>query len=310
MTPFANIFNQEPSSKESASRVVIESDVHTNHQPFEHLSKWTKNHLLDNFIENPSRPVSTRKHLQTDAMWCYFDAFLTSVKPKNYKLALLESSWIKAMQEEIHEFEHLQGIDFEESFALVARIESIRIFVANASYKNMTIYQMDVKTTFLNVKLREEVFVSQLEGFVDPDNPNHVYMLKKALYGLKRAPRAWYDILSNFLLSQEFSKSSVDPTLFTRKEGKDILLVQIYVDDIIFPSTDPALCDVFANIMSSKFKISMMGKITQDPSTSTSDITLSKSKCRMVWLSSISSRQNISWQTSSPKHWQGKDLNF
>ncbi|GKD46166.1 retrovirus-related pol polyprotein from transposon TNT 1-94 [Tanacetum coccineum] len=155
-----------------------------------------------------------------------------------------------------------EGIDFEESFVLVARIEAIQIFVANASYKNMTIYQMDVKTTFLNGKLREEVFVSQLEGFIDPDNPNHVYMLKKALYGLKRAPRAWYDMLSNFLLSQEFSKSSVDPTLFTRKEGKDILLVQIYVDDIIFAFTDPALCDVFANITSSKFKISMMGKMS------------------------------------------------
>ncbi|GJY56832.1 retrovirus-related pol polyprotein from transposon TNT 1-94 [Tanacetum coccineum] len=121
---------------------------------------------------------------------------------------------------------------------------------------------MDVKTTFLNGELREEVYVSQPEGFVDLDNPNHVYRLKKALYGLKQAPHTWYDMLSQFLLSQKFSKGVVDPTLFTRKEGKDILRVQIYIDDIIFASTDHALCDVFAEIMSSKFKMSMMGKMS------------------------------------------------
>nr|GEX59413.1 retrovirus-related Pol polyprotein from transposon TNT 1-94 [Tanacetum cinerariifolium] len=89
-----------------------------------------------------------------------------------------------------------EGIDFEESFALVARIEAIRIFIANAANKNMTIYQMDVKTAFLNGELKEEVYVSQPAGFVDPDHPTHVYLLKKALYGLKQAPRAWYDTLS------------------------------------------------------------------------------------------------------------------
>ncbi|GJV63578.1 retrovirus-related pol polyprotein from transposon TNT 1-94 [Tanacetum coccineum] len=120
-----------------------------------------------------------------------------------------------------------EGIDFEESFAPAARLEVIRIFIANASNKNMTIYQMDVKTTFLNGELREVVFVSQPEGFVDQDKPNHVYRLKKALYGLKQAPRAWYDMQSSFLLSQEFSKGVVDPTLFTRKAGRDILPLQI-----------------------------------------------------------------------------------
>ncbi|GJX33199.1 retrovirus-related pol polyprotein from transposon TNT 1-94 [Tanacetum coccineum] len=143
-----------------------------------------------------SRSVSTRKQLETDVMWCYFDAFLTSVEPKNFKQAMTEPSWIDAMQEEIHEFERLikirqeEGIDFKESFAPVARIETIRIFVANAAHKNMTIYQMDVKMAFLNGELKEEVYVSQPEGFVDQDNPSHVYKLKKALYGLKQAPRA------------------------------------------------------------------------------------------------------------------------
>nr|GEU39589.1 retrovirus-related Pol polyprotein from transposon TNT 1-94 [Tanacetum cinerariifolium] len=121
-----------------------------------------------------------------------------------------------------------EGIDFEESFALVVRIEGIHIFITNASSRNMTIYQMNVKTAFLNGELKKEVYVSQPEGFVDPDHPTHVYRLKKALYGLKQAPRAWYDTLSRFLLDNNFSKGAVDPTLFTRKTGKHILLVQIY----------------------------------------------------------------------------------
>ncbi|GKA59827.1 retrovirus-related pol polyprotein from transposon TNT 1-94 [Tanacetum coccineum] len=156
-----------------------------------------------------------------------------------------------------------EGSDFEESFSLVARIEAIRIFIANAVSKNMTIYQMDVKTTFLNGELKEEVYVSQPEGFVDPDHPTHVYRLKKALYGLKQAPQAWYDTLSRFLLDNKFSKGAVDPILFTRKTGKHILLVQIYVDDIIFALTDPKACDTFSNEMSSKFQMSMMGQMYQ-----------------------------------------------
>nr|GFB70619.1 retrovirus-related Pol polyprotein from transposon TNT 1-94 [Tanacetum cinerariifolium] len=119
-----------------------------------------------------------------------------------------------------------EGIDFEESFAPVARLEAIRIFLAYAAHKNMFVYQMDMKTAFLKGNLREEVYVSQPDGFVDPDNPNHVYKLKKALYGLKQAPRAWYDMLSSFLLSQDFSKGSVDPTLFIRRNGNELLLAR------------------------------------------------------------------------------------
>ncbi|GJS87908.1 retrovirus-related pol polyprotein from transposon TNT 1-94 [Tanacetum coccineum] len=265
-------------------------------------------HPIANVIGDPSRSVFTRKQLQTDTMWCYFDAFLTLVEPKNFKQAMTEPSWIDAMQEEIHEFQRLEvwelvscpdkvlliklkwiykvktdefggvlknkarlvaqgfrqeeGIDFEESFAPVARIEAIRIFVANAAHKNMMIYQMDVKTAFLNGELKEEVYVSQPEGFVDQDNPSHVYKLKKALYGLKQAPRAWYDMLSSFLISQQFSKGAVDPTLFTRQAGNDLLLVQIYVDDIIFASTNIAMCNEFANQMTTKFKMSMMGQMS------------------------------------------------
>nr|GEW33000.1 hypothetical protein [Tanacetum cinerariifolium] len=117
-----------------------------------------------------------------------------------------------------------EGIDFEESFAPVARLEAIRIFIAYAAHKNMKFDQMDVKTAFLNNLLHEEVYVSQPDRFVDQDNPNHVYKLKKDLYGLKQAPHAWYDLLSSFLIFQKFSKCDVDLTLFTRKEGKDILM--------------------------------------------------------------------------------------
>nr|GEZ31789.1 retrovirus-related Pol polyprotein from transposon TNT 1-94 [Tanacetum cinerariifolium] len=155
-----------------------------------------------------------------------------------------------------------ERIDFEESFALVARLEAIRIFLAYVAHKNMIVYQMDVKTAFLNGNLQEDVYVSQPNRFVDLDNPNHVYKLKKALYGLKQAPRAWYNMLSLFLLSQEFSKGSMDPTLFIRKNGNDLLLVQIYVDDIIFAAPTLELCDLFANRMCFKFKMSMMGKIS------------------------------------------------
>ncbi|GKD66501.1 retrovirus-related pol polyprotein from transposon TNT 1-94 [Tanacetum coccineum] len=264
------------SSQEQEQSLIISqgssSKVRPSHTPFELLGRWTKNHSIANVIEDPSRSVYARKQLKTDAIWYYFDAFLTSVEPKNFKEAMLESSLIEAMQEQIHEFARLQvwelvpgldlGIDFEESFAPVARIKAICIFIANATNKNMTIYQMDVKMAFLNGELRKVVYVSQPKGFVDPNKPNHVYRLKKALYGLKKAPCASYDMLSNFLLSQEFSKGAVDSILFTRKVGRDILLVQIYVDDIIFASSNPAMYDEFAKIISSKFKMSMMGKMS------------------------------------------------
>ncbi|GJW14379.1 retrovirus-related pol polyprotein from transposon TNT 1-94 [Tanacetum coccineum] len=142
-----------------------------------------------------------------------------------------------------------EGIDFEESFASVARLEAIRIFLAFAAHMNMVVYQMDVKTVFLNDNIQEEVYFSQPDGFVDKDNPNHVYNLKKALYRLKQAPRAWYDMLFSILISQDFSKGSVDPTLFIRREGKELLLVQIYVNDIIFAASTPELCDLFAKII-------------------------------------------------------------
>ncbi|GJT01992.1 retrovirus-related pol polyprotein from transposon TNT 1-94 [Tanacetum coccineum] len=154
-----------------------------------------------------------------------------------------------------------EGIDFEESFAPVARLEAVWIFVAYAAHKSFPIYQMDVKTTFLNGPLKEEVYVAQPDGFVDPDHPEKVYRLRKALYGLKQAPRAWYDELSNFLMSKGFTKGTIDPTLFTIRYGEDILLVQIYVDDIIFGSTNPKFSKRFEKLMHSRFEMSLMGEM-------------------------------------------------
>nr|GEV42476.1 retrovirus-related Pol polyprotein from transposon TNT 1-94 [Tanacetum cinerariifolium] len=141
-----------------------------------------------------------------------------------YKIKTTELSGVLKNKEKLvaQGFRQEEGIDFKESFALVSRIEAIRIFIANAAHKNMTIFQMDVKTTFLNGELKEEVYISQPEGFVDQENPSHVYKLKKALYGLKQAPHAWYDMMSQFLISQHFSKGAMDPTLFTQKAGNDL----------------------------------------------------------------------------------------
>nr|GFC08248.1 copia protein [Tanacetum cinerariifolium] len=155
-----------------------------------------------------------------------------------------------------------EGIDFEESFASVARMEAIRIFLAYASHKSFTVFQMDVKTAFLHSSLKEDVHVCQPEGFIDADHPSHVYKLKKALYGLKQAPRAWFNELSKFLLQNHFFKGTIDPTLFIRCFQDDILVVQVYVDDIIFCYTYPRYIQLFSDLMKIRFEMSMMGEMT------------------------------------------------
>ena len=154
-----------------------------------------------------------------------------------------------------------EGIDYEETYAPVARLEAIRMLLAFASIMDFKLYQMDVKSAFLNGFIQEEVYVDQPPGFESFDLPNHVFKLKKALYGLKQAPRAWYERLSKFLLEKDFSRGKVDTTLFIKRKEHDILLVQIYVDDIIFGATNESLCKEFSNIMQSEFEMSMMGEL-------------------------------------------------
>ncbi|GJT78867.1 retrovirus-related pol polyprotein from transposon TNT 1-94 [Tanacetum coccineum] len=154
-----------------------------------------------------------------------------------------------------------EGIDYDETYAPVARLESIRILLAYACALDFKLFQMDVKSAFLNGFINEEVYVAQPPGFIDFEKPNHVYKLKKALYGLKQAPKAWYDRLKAFLIKHEYKMGMVDNTLFTKKKSSNLIIVQIYVDDIIFGSTCQDMCDEFAKIMHDEFEMSMMGEL-------------------------------------------------
>jgi hypothetical protein len=152
-------------------------------------------------------------------------------------------------------------LDFDETYAHVARLESIRILLAYATYHGFRLYQMDVKSAFLNGPIKEEVYVEQPPGFKDSEYPSHVYKLSKALYGLKQAPRAWYECLRDFLLTNGFKVEKADPTLFIKTIDKDLFICQIYVDDIIFGSTNKSSCKEFSRIMIQKFEMSMMGEL-------------------------------------------------
>nr|GEZ07187.1 retrovirus-related Pol polyprotein from transposon TNT 1-94 [Tanacetum cinerariifolium] len=207
--------------------------MHTFYQPYPHEFQWTKDHPLEQVIGEPSRPVLTRNQLRSDDDMCMYALSGTAKRKesisKNPSLRLLEWN---------------------------------RIFLAYAAHKSFIVFQMDVKTAFLHGTLKEAVYVCQPEGFINADHPSHVYKLKKALYRLKQAPRAWYDELSKFLLQMHFFKGTIDPTLFIRCFQYDILVVQVYVDDIIFGSTHPRYIQLFSDLMKSRFEMSMMREMT------------------------------------------------
>ena len=156
----------------------------------------------------------------------------------------------------------MEEIDFDETFALVARLESIWILLAIASHLNFKLYQMDVKSAFLNRMLQEEVYVEQPKGFVDSHRSDDVYKLKRALYGLKQALRAWYDKLTAYFIKHEFKRGFADTTLFVRKDKNYFVVVQIYVDDIVFGVTNDSLTQSFADEMKKMFEMSMVGELT------------------------------------------------
>jgi hypothetical protein len=158
-------------------------------------------------------------------------------------------------------FTQVEGLDFGETYAPIARLESIRILIAYATNHDFKLYQMDVKSAFLNGPLQELVYVEQLPGFEDPRKPNHVFLLNKVLYGLKQAPRAWYECLKDFLLKNGFEIANADSTLFTRKVNNELFVCQIYVDDIIFGSTNEKFCEEFSKVMMNRFEMSMMGEL-------------------------------------------------
>jgi hypothetical protein len=158
-------------------------------------------------------------------------------------------------------FTQIEVLDFGETYAPIARLESICILLAYVTHHDFNLYQMDVKSAFFNGPLSELVYVEQPPGFEDPRFPNHMYKLHKALFGLKQAPRAWYECLKDFLLKNDFVMGKADSTLFTLKVDKDIFVCQIYVDDIIFGSTDKKFYEEFSRIMTKRFEMSKMGEL-------------------------------------------------
>nr|GEU88804.1 hypothetical protein [Tanacetum cinerariifolium] len=187
-------------------------------------------------------------------------------EPKRVHQALKDQSWIEAMQEELLQFKMqkvwiLVDLSYGKR-AIVARIEAIRLFLAYASFMGFMVYQMDVKSAFLYETIKEEVYVYQPLGFEDPDHPDKVYKVVKALYGLHQAPRAWYETLANYLLENGFQRDKIDQTLFIKRQKGGILLVQIYVDDIIFGAKNKDLCKSFKKLIKDKFQMSSMGELT------------------------------------------------
>jgi hypothetical protein len=158
-------------------------------------------------------------------------------------------------------YAQVAGLGFEETFAPVARLESIRILLAYAIHHSFKLFQIDVKSAFLNGPIKEEVYVEQPPGFEDDRYPDHVYKLCKALYGLKQAPRAWYECLREFLIANAFKVGKADTTLCTKTYDGDLFVCQIHVDDIIFGSTNQKSCEEFSRVMMPKFEMSMMGEL-------------------------------------------------
>ena len=156
----------------------------------------------------------------------------------------------------------MEGVDYDETFAPVARMKSNRIHLTLACHLKFKLYQMDVKTAFLNGFLKEEVYVAQPKGFIDPHFLDHVLYLKKALYGLKQALRAWYDRLTQYLVSYRFTIGQADQTLFIKRKDNELIVAQVYVDDIIFGLTRDELAHSFSKLMQAEFEMSMIGELT------------------------------------------------
>nr|GEY84907.1 retrovirus-related Pol polyprotein from transposon TNT 1-94 [Tanacetum cinerariifolium] len=274
-----SIAKTAPTPTNSSSQATIFPNTSQDVDELNSQQQHTKDHPLEQVVREPSRLVLTRNQLRSDGDMCMYALTVSTMEPKNVKEAMTDPAWIESMQEELLQFKRLnvwvlvpaldnispltlkwffknkhdkeqtviqnkshlvvrgyrqeEGIDFEESFALVARMEAIRIFLSYVTHKSFTVFQMDVKL--------------------------HSCM---ALYGLKHAPRAWYDELSMFLLHNHFFKGTIDPTLFVRRFYDDILVVHVYVLDIIFGSTHPRYIQLFYDLMKSRFEMSMMGERT------------------------------------------------
>ncbi|GJW17153.1 retrovirus-related pol polyprotein from transposon TNT 1-94 [Tanacetum coccineum] len=297
-----NMFHNAPPTPEfdvaeSSSTYQDPLNMHQFHQQHRSIDRWTKNHPLEQVIGDPSKPIMTRKRLQTNAEVCMYPLTVSTIKPKNIKEAMLDHNWIESMQDELSQFKRLdvwelvecpvgrniiklkwiwknktdaeitviqnksrlvakgygqeEGINFEESFAPVARLEVVRIFMAYAAHKNFSIFQVDVKTAFLNDPLKEEVFVQQPDGFVDLDFPTHVYRLMKALYGLKPAPRAWHAQLKNTSKRSKRSFATLDnPLTWVYGTRRILEHVEKSTIELYIVGTEYQLADLFTKALS------------------------------------------------------------
>ncbi|TYK03438.1 gag-pol polyprotein [Cucumis melo var. makuwa] len=236
-----------------------------------------KNHPGSSIIGDPSAGMQTRRKEKIDYMKMVADlCYISTFEPSTVDSARRDEYWLNAMQDELLEFRrnnvwtlvskpegvNVIGIDFDETFAPVARLEAIRLLLGISCIQKFKLYQMDVKSAFLNGYLNEEVYVAQPKGFVDSEHPKHVYKLNKALYGLKQAPRAWYDRLTVYLRGKGYSKGEIDKTLFIHRKSDQLLVAQIYVDDIIFGEFPQDLLNNFINIMQSEIEMSMVGELS------------------------------------------------
>ncbi|GJR06136.1 retrovirus-related pol polyprotein from transposon TNT 1-94 [Tanacetum coccineum] len=239
-------------------------------------------YLFADFLSeiNPKKVSEALKHLGwIDAMQEELNQFyrnkVWTFVPLPYGKIVIGSKWVFRNKKDKHGtttknkarlvaqgYSQEEGIEYDETFAPVERMEAIRIFLAFATYMNFKVYQMDVKSIFLNGKLKEEVYVKQPSGFKSSEFPDYVCKLNKALYGLKQAPKAWYETFFTFLIQNKFARGRIDNTLFICKSKGEVLLVQVYIDDIIFGLTSYKLCKQFEKLMTKKFEMSMMGELT------------------------------------------------
>nr|GEW06082.1 hypothetical protein [Tanacetum cinerariifolium] len=268
--PFINVFAPKPHSEASLSGDTSSTESPYVSQTLHHLNKWSKDHPLDNVIGNPSRPVSTRKQLTTDALWCLYSSVLSKVEPKNFKSVITEDCWFQAMQDKIHEFYRLQVWELlpqPDCVMIIAlkRIYNVKLDEYGDVVKNKA-WSMDVKTDFLNGELKEEVYVSHPEGFVDPDHLTHVYRLKKALYQAKPTKKHLEALKRIF----RYLKETINWGLWYPKDTA--MALTAYAD------TDHAVPLLYVAITSS----------TSGPSTLTFAITSFESKLREAWLNSTS----------------------
>ncbi|GJZ88240.1 retrovirus-related pol polyprotein from transposon TNT 1-94 [Tanacetum coccineum] len=249
-------------------RQQIEETYHVTFDESMEAIRWSRDQHIElvNIIGDLGEGMLTRsmaaKLIVASASECLFANFLSKIKPKRNKKDEHGTTTKNKARLVAQGYSQEEGIDYDETFSPVARMEAIRIFLVFSTYMNFKVYQIDVKSAFLNGKLKEKVYVKQPPDFKSSEFPGYVCKLDKALYGLKQAPMAWHKTLSTFLIQNKFVRGRIDNTLFIYKSKGEDLLVQVYVDDIIFGSTSYKLCKQFEKLMTKKFEISMIGELT------------------------------------------------